>query len=136
MLEIDYDDLDVDENHTYFFEGNPFTGVAIERTSEGMTIARTLFVSGFKEGLMSLWYPCGQLKMTVEYHNNMAHGRFVEYSQDGRVLSEGENEHGVCLWRKLHDPDGMLIEDYTVESNEAALTALRIARKAFTKKAE
>src|SRR4051794_2261182 len=121
MQDIDFDELTADENYCHFYEGRPFTGVARERNPQGALIAEVPFVDGSKHGVVNEWYPSGQAKLTIDYRYNSPHGRYIEYSQSGKLVVEAEYESGVCLWRKRYDQDGRLVEDYNVESDESSL---------------
>ncbi len=132
MLEVSEDDLDIDENLCYFYQGHPFTGIAREYTQEGVIVSETSYLNGTMHGTITLWYPSGQVNAVIDYRHNMAHGRFTEYHPNGRLAVEGENEYDVCLWRKRYNPYGMMTQDYDIQSSESALMVLRIARKSFS----
>ena len=131
MLEIDYDDLDCDENHCHLYEGRPFTGLARERSPSGGPVAEVPFLGGMTPGAATAWHEPGRVRSVYNYTLNMLHGRATEYAPDGAVVLDAEYEYGICLWRRRYAPGGAVTEDYTIQSIESALEVLAMARTTF-----
>ena len=131
MLEIDYDDLECDENHCYLHDGRPFTGLARERSPSGGLVAEVPFLNGMKHGAATEWHEPERVRSVYNYMLNMMHGRATEYAPDGAVVLDAEHEYGICLWRRRYAPGGAVTEDYTIQSSESALEVLAMARRTF-----
>lgn len=84
--------------------------VASELTyKEGIVVnALTYYENGNKElymegdaatlnGEYKMWYPNGQLQFSGHYQNNVKHGNFESYSEDGKVLRKGTYEAGKLV---------------------------------------
>ncbi|OFX58047.1 MAG: hypothetical protein A2066_16070 [Bacteroidetes bacterium GWB2_41_8] len=84
--------------------------VASELTyKEGIVVnALTYYENGNKElymegdaatlnGEYKMWYPNGQLQFSGHYQNNIKHGDFESYAEDGTVLRKGTYEDGKLI---------------------------------------
>lgn len=74
----------------------PFTGVAIERASDGTLVERTAYVDGLKEGRSERWYPDGTRSDRVDYRAGRRHGTADTWWEDGTLRSESRYVQGVA----------------------------------------
>jgi hypothetical protein len=66
---VDYDDLTPSEDHlTLTYQGQDFTGTAVEKDRHGTVIAEVAFREGKKFGLSREWFPNGRVR-TEETRN-------------------------------------------------------------------
>lgn len=84
--------------------------VASELTyNEGIVVSALIYYeNGNKElymegdaatlnGEYEMWYPDGQLQFSGHYQNNIKHGDFESYSEDGKTLRKGTYEFGKLI---------------------------------------
>jgi hypothetical protein len=103
--EVPDDDLDFDEDLTYTYRGELFTGIGYEE-SDDRRISEIRYVNGRQEGVARDWHADGSLSEETTYRQNVPHGRRVCHDTAGHVLIEEEYEYGILLSRVERDADG------------------------------
>lgn len=68
----------------------------LERTynREGRLVLEKTFLKGYLHGPCRQWYPNGKLKLKCNYWYNSYDGLYLEYSLDGRIISQREYQNG------------------------------------------
>ena len=67
MTTISYSDLRHDDDGRMLFEGELFSGVALEKWPTGHLQSETCFRDGLREGPATLWYQNGVKKSQTTY---------------------------------------------------------------------
>lgn len=97
-MRINIDDTDLDSDMCYLYQGEPFTGEAVETVSGGRIIAVTTYQNGREHGPSWEWYPDGQMK-------------FEGAARDGRAIgvNRGWHRNGQLAEEKIFDERSRLI---------------------------
>jgi antitoxin component YwqK of YwqJK toxin-antitoxin module len=115
-MRINIDDADMSDDHRLTYQGEWFTGEAVETARNGQVIALTTYYAGMEDGPSKEWYPDGQPKSEGQVRYGMAIGTFREWHRNGRLAVEqrfDDEGHGRQLSLRRWDEDGNLIEDKT-----------------------
>jgi antitoxin component YwqK of YwqJK toxin-antitoxin module len=62
MRRIDFNLITRDHDQIYFYEGQPFTGVAYDLTQDGVLADEQTFALGVLDGPSRSWYATGKLE--------------------------------------------------------------------------
>jgi antitoxin component YwqK of YwqJK toxin-antitoxin module len=83
--------FDAGGGEVYNYNGQPFTGVLIERN--GLARTEVSFVAGYECGFVCEYSPTGML--VVEYYKkyNRHYGPYTEWDDDGSIISI--NDYGL-----------------------------------------
>lgn len=129
MLEIDDALIEVTEDYTYLYQGEPFTGIGHVKL-DGQLIRETTYLQGAKEGLERDWdVDTGQLLSEQNFVNNVPEGLSQSWYENGQLKSQMENELGITVRRKVWDQQGNLVEDYTLEPTHYLYKLLEMKRR-------
>ena len=113
VLRVDARDLDTDlSGYEYFWQGEHFTGVAVEfgQGSDGI-ISETEYYKGAQHGFYREWYEYpDQLKTEERYRYNTRNGVFRDWHPNGQLKEEAEFQMGTELRRAQWDENGTPIE--------------------------
>jgi hypothetical protein len=118
MADVAYDDLDYMPDGLFLLNGRPFSGVTIDRGSDGQKVCEVPFVNGREHGIARSWYPDGRLKGESPYKNGMLHGTRREFYEDGSLESEEELEFGILLRKTVRDRQGQIVETFEREPSD------------------
>ena len=105
MNQIDFDDLDMDEDQVALGpDGEPYTGEVIERDTAGNVVAVITYRNGFKDGKETHFYPDGTLAFEGVW-------RFAEV---GVGVHRSWYENGKIKAVTYYDEAGQIerVEDY------------------------
>jgi antitoxin component YwqK of YwqJK toxin-antitoxin module len=132
MVRVPYNDLDFpDWDHGYTYDGESFTGIAYELSEGGRLTSEVEFRCGIQAGTWREWYPNGTLAKEAHLERGAWHGHCREWHSNGQLALDGEWEYGVCLRNQRWDENGVLIDEYRVESDPAAGEALEGYRRVY-----
>lgn len=106
-------ELEYDEDLVYYYEGEPFTGVAFSDDSTGRSEVQ--LVNGLQDGPARDWCENGALKVEENYRENVKHGQVKEYFPDGRLKVDAVYEYGVLMWSTEYDNEGNVIASHEVQ---------------------
>jgi len=86
-------------------ESNSFSGLMIERYSDGALRSRSMIYEGLLHGLSEGWFTNGQLQVTEHFKHGFSHGLRTKWYSSGRRLSEANIVEGKFngLYRKWHE---------------------------------
>ncbi len=87
-MRINIDDTEFGSDLRYLYEGEPFTGEAVETISEGQVVALSTYRNGLAHGPMFEWYPDGQRKFEGEARDGRAVGVSREWHRNGQLAEE------------------------------------------------
>lgn len=115
---------------TYLYEGQPFTGVARERSKDGGLISEIEYADGMQNGLARYWYQSGQLQGEEHFRNNGRTGLSREWYPDGKLKRETDFEYSIRLREKQWDEQGNIVKDYVLTEQDPMFGTLEKARRA------
>lgn len=97
MERINIENLDGDyfdgggEKLVYFYQGERFTGIAVEYYEDGVTVlGEEEYHNGYQDGWIRYYFESGQLE--TEYRNvdnQIVAGTYKEYNESGTLILEG-----------------------------------------------
>ncbi len=93
---IDFKELNYDpDTGQYCYNGEPFTGVSKLRDREGKRLESIAYhKDGVEQGVSVSWYPNGQIEIYAEMDNDVSHGWYREWDEDGTLRVEQHYTHG------------------------------------------
>lgn len=76
------------EKFIYFFQGEPFTGIAVEYYEDGVTVfGEEEYHNGYQDGWIRYYYANGQLEKEYQNINNqVVIGTYKRYDQNGVLV--------------------------------------------------
>jgi len=116
--EIKYDDLDYTSEGLFLLNGQPFTGVTIDRNDHGVKIGEVSFLNGREHGVARSWYPNGRPRTEGPYVHGETHGVVKEWFDDGALKSETVCEFGVPMRWEKRDRGANVIEVFERPSTD------------------
>jgi len=111
VVRVPDSELEYDENLTYRWHGELFTGIGYDDTSPS-GLSEVSYRYGAQEGPARDWFPSGALKGESWFREGVQHGTAREYDEDGEVSSEAAYEYGILLSRSERGEDGQLRQVY------------------------
>lgn len=108
-MRVNIDDTDFDDDLRYFYDGEPFTGEAVETHPNGQVINLITFRNGVEHGPQLGWYPDGSRRSETNVVNGNPVGISRRWHRNGQLAEEGEfDEHGTmtgfCRWDEEGSP--------------------------------
>jgi len=111
-MRVNFDDTDVDDGLRVTYQGEWFTGEAIEVDRAGNIISLSAYINGREDGLSQEWYSDGTLRHSGMVKLGMAVGMHQEWYPNGQLISQREFDSGGDeLARRRWDEAGNLIEE-------------------------
>ena len=91
-----------------YFEGKPFTGVAVYKYENGKKKKReATFKDGDYDGLYTVWYENGQKELEKTYKDGLEDGLWTWYYENGQKKEESTYKDGMPISRRKYwDKDG------------------------------
>lgn len=115
-MRIDIDDpaVDKDLGMSLTYEGELFTGEAVEKIEGTDTvIALTAYVRGREDGPSVQWHEDGALRSEGQCSNGRAVGVWREWFQNGAPAMEQEfSDRGALLRQREWSESGEIIKDF------------------------
>jgi antitoxin component YwqK of YwqJK toxin-antitoxin module len=118
---VEYDKLDFDYSPNgvlCLWQGQPFTGVGIERYADGAIQAESIFRSGFDTQAGRLWYPTGQVQRDAVADDTHHTQRVTEWHENDTLKSHTTYEHGVKIAEQSWDTQGEQISKFGITEDE------------------
>jgi antitoxin component YwqK of YwqJK toxin-antitoxin module len=78
-----------------YYEGKPFTGVAVESAASGGVVAKIQYQEGKKHGVEQKWFADGSPSYYSEYHEGKKHGTTKTWWKNGHPRSVGRFADGI-----------------------------------------
>lgn len=108
-LEVDYKDLDYQQDDSFNYQGKPFTGIAREKHKNGSPSKEYPMRNGRINGVMREWYDNGQMSAETHFEHGKRHGLNRYWNEAGTQTKEQVYDHGESKSVKLLK-DGVLQE--------------------------
>lgn len=110
---IDYADLRHDDDGYMLFDGQLFSGIALERWPNGQLQSETRFIDGAQDGRATLWYPNGIKKSEKTFVAGRVRGLKRLWHDNGVLKLEQQiGSNGVVLSEKAWDEFGRLLSHW------------------------
>jgi antitoxin component YwqK of YwqJK toxin-antitoxin module len=134
MNEVSLDDLEPSEDHTVLeYQGNPFTGLAVEFDSANRRVAEVPYVDGQRSGIANEWSRTGQLLSERGFLLNSLHGAVHAWFEDGRDKCKATYELGICTAKQEWNALGELVADYQLTESDPQFKTLVWLRKLYAR---
>jgi antitoxin component YwqK of YwqJK toxin-antitoxin module len=120
---VGFDDLEKRDGLRYF-EGKPFTGVAVRKYKNGQKWFEDNYKDGRQHGLSTSWYENGQKNEETTYKDGKQHGLYTSWYDNGQKEKEATFKDGkelgpVTGWYGFYVPHGQeWFEDAFKEGKE------------------
>jgi hypothetical protein len=127
-LRVPDSELDYDDDLTYRWHGELFTGVGF---AEGKDRAKSevSYRYGVQDGPARDWYSSGVLKGETWFRENVQHGPVREFDQNGKLLVEESFEYGIKVSRSELTKDGELVETFRISPESSNFERLERYRR-------
>lgn len=111
------DDIEaIDHGATWLYQGEPYTGEAVETTMDGTVIGLSNFVDGRKEGVQREWFYKGRLSDEYEVYRGFPVGISQTWHENGQLAKRVEYEaYGRVLKQEVWDENGVPVPGETVD---------------------
>jgi antitoxin component YwqK of YwqJK toxin-antitoxin module len=125
---VDYDELDFDYSPNgvlCLWQGQPFTGVGIERYADGTLQAESIFRNGFDTQAGRLWYPTGQVQRDAvadDAHHTLL---ITKWHGNGTLKSQTTYEHGVKIAEQSWDTHGTQLSKFGITEHDEYYSILQ-----------
>jgi hypothetical protein len=121
-------ELDFDEELTYTWHGELFTGVGFEEMPGG-GLSEVSYKYGIQEGPAVDWYPAGGVRGESHFQENVLHGKMREYTEDGALSSESSYEYGILVERRDRNANGDIVTSFTIDPESEVYSMLERYRR-------
>jgi len=127
-------EIEFDSELVYRWQGEKFTGIAYERSNEGV-VSEVRFLDGVQEGVSRDISATGSILAEANYRNNALHGWSRDYGEDGSVTREAYFEYGILVSSVEYGNSGDVVESFEIDptgNTYALLQKLRRGRDGAT----
>jgi antitoxin component YwqK of YwqJK toxin-antitoxin module len=131
MQRVDFDSLQTKADQTIVYQGQPFTGIAVETRSDGTLMCETEFVEGVQNGASREWSTRGQLIAEDTYWNGSKHGICRRWLESGQPASEDTYEYSIKTKHKEWDATGRMIDKWKLSQTDPNFGLLEQLRKSY-----
>jgi len=90
---VDWDQLE-ERDDLQYFEGKPFTGVAVAKYPNGKKEGEAAFKDGKMDGLATFWYENGQKEEEATWKDGKSHGLLTGWYENGQKEIESTHKDG------------------------------------------
>jgi antitoxin component YwqK of YwqJK toxin-antitoxin module len=97
--EADYEALEWRDD-MYFLEGDPFTGIAYAKHTDGQPKAEYPFEAGRFHGVVREWWDNGQLSTETHFEHGQRHGSNRYWNRQGKLIKEQVYDHDHSVSEK------------------------------------
>lgn len=115
----------------YYFEEEPFTGVAYTLYHPGQVRSEQEFRNGHPNGFARKFYCTGVPQEVAHLCGGVYHGRRRRWHEDGRPESDERWEYGICVARQRWGESGELVEDYWLTPADPVSRTLEVYRQVY-----
>lgn len=133
MIRVKDSELDMTSNLLTLWNGLPFTGIAYESyeyAEKEYLLSEMAFTDGMQDGPARDWYYLSeQIESEAHYLRGLLHGISREWSQTGQLLVEAEYEYSVLVYKRIWNEEGLLIDRFEVNKNDAKFQNLIHSRR-------
>jgi hypothetical protein len=129
MPRVDFEELDLGDDQSITWKGQPFTGVAVEFFPDGALCSEVPHLDGVRHGWVRAWYPSGQLRKEANLWQGGLHGYKREWDEQGGLISEELGELGIGTAEKRWDEQGQLVRDWRISPKDSLYGTLQIKRE-------
>jgi hypothetical protein len=131
MKRVTQTDLDYPgHDGLYYLDDEPFTGLLVGYDGARVR-SETEFRDGVASGVVRVWHESGALASEKQSAGGVLHGLSMEWSEKGQLIQHETYELGVCLWRRVWDEQGQLIEEYQLTESDNDFKTLEMLRRHF-----
>ena len=126
-LRVNADLLEFDD-YVVYYEGKPFSGVAVEKRPNGELWSEVTYRFGVEDGPAKEWFENGKLRSVSNAKLGVTDGLSQEWFDNGVLKCEKQIELGYCTRSREWDESGNLIKEFKLtpgNSNYALLTSAR-----------
>lgn len=112
-IDIDDPDVDMDDSETLFYQGEPFTGEAVEYQGDSLVSLNT-YKEGVEDGPVKEWYADGTPRSQGVMRGGFPVGEFNRWHPDGTpaaktiMSADGLRQLAVTEW----DESGSLTKEW------------------------
>ena len=98
------------DGQSAFKDKKAFTGKCLTKNSNGIVTRELNYYNGQLNGEIKEYYPTGNIKEVTEYNGNMKHGKYIRYSDNGKIIIEGnyKNKLKEGKWKYYFKDSGKL----------------------------
>ncbi|WP_157222018.1 toxin-antitoxin system YwqK family antitoxin [Chromobacterium haemolyticum] len=130
-MRVKEDCLDYSDEQVCTYVGVPFSGVAYEEVN-GVLISEAVYVDGFLDGKVKIWYSSGKPFKEESYRKNYLHGCCVEWFESGREKVVCTYECGILIEKKEWDVSGKQIAQYDLTPATEGYELLEVRRRVWS----
>jgi antitoxin component YwqK of YwqJK toxin-antitoxin module len=134
-LRVEFGSLERDEDGAMCYQGQLFTGIAVDYWPNGQLATEQYYTNGAETGLIRGWHDNGILCLEATLEAECIKGIGREWHRNGQLKREEEVEEGICLWRKEWDEQGVLVKEYVLTEVHPNYKSLQIGREMRQRKA-
>jgi len=116
------------------YNGAPFSGIAVEYTSNQKLLAEVSYVNGQKNGRAIEWTESGGILRDQNFRFDSLDGISREWFEDGTLRSESEYELGICKRKKEWEATGAVVMDFQLKESDPQFKTLLHLRNAYGKR--
>ncbi|WP_157832255.1 toxin-antitoxin system YwqK family antitoxin [Pseudomonas sp. 09C 129] len=118
MLRVPINELSYRQDGLYYFNNEPFTGVAVEMLENGHIKTEIEHRNGLQWGGAKEWYGPDRPMVESNFFEGVLHGRAREWHENGQIAEDGEYEYGITIWKKHWDENGVLVKEYSIDESD------------------
>lgn len=127
MLKVNDDEIEINDDQIYLYQGIPFTGIACEYRN-GKLASEYSYVNGMEDGLIRAWHDNGQLSLERYCRKGRLHGLNREWDENGVLREESLFESGYRVELKEWDENGRLMNHHVTNESDPEYSWLQRAR--------
>jgi antitoxin component YwqK of YwqJK toxin-antitoxin module len=129
IKKISWDELDEDyQLGGTIYENQPFTGIAYEDAPHRKEYVEQEFRLGLPHGYERTWRN-GVLVEDYQNRNGSRHGHYQCFSDNGKLIEEGEFEHGILVSKVGYDDEGKRKTEFVIEEGSPQHGTLLLMRQ-------
>lgn len=128
-MRVDFDDLELRSDQSYWYKGDPFEGIAFYLRTDGTIESEVAFVDGVQWGLFTDFHPNGSPSRHGNIKNGVFHGEFTYFDGNGKMSKKEFYEHGILLSSKDFDSSGNVVAEYSLPPDHPNVDLLAIYRR-------
>jgi antitoxin component YwqK of YwqJK toxin-antitoxin module len=93
-VDVDYKELDYQQDESFNYQGKPFTGIAHEKHKNGTPSKEYPMRDGRLNGVMREWWDNGKMSAETHFEKGKRHGLNRYWDITGKLIKEQIYEHG------------------------------------------
>ncbi|SFS94236.1 hypothetical protein SAMN05660874_04422 [Saccharopolyspora flava] len=107
MIRVNEDELDSEPYGPVLYDGERFTGEAVDLLPDGTMVSLTTYTNGLQDGPDREWYNDGTPRSEGEFHEGLPVGTHRTWAPEGNLIREIEfSEGGRIIRRRGFDATG------------------------------